>query len=176
MFSTIRRGTLLWAPHRLHATGRGAARHYPRDISPFSAILEPTDQAYADLAADLPGTEARLFRPEDEPLPPGWEDLGRFPILQMVATRAPDWDDASVSTLSSADVAAMMDLVALTQPGPFGPRTPLLGRYIGIWDGDRLIALAGERLRVPGHVELSAICVHPEAQGQGPWRPGWCGG
>jgi ribosomal protein S18 acetylase RimI-like enzyme len=27
--------------------------------------------------------------------------------------------------------------------------------------------MAGERLRLPGHVELSAICVHPEAQGQG---------
>jgi ribosomal protein S18 acetylase RimI-like enzyme len=27
--------------------------------------------------------------------------------------------------------------------------------------------MAGERLRVPGHVELSAICVHPEARGKG---------
>ncbi len=27
--------------------------------------------------------------------------------------------------------------------------------------------MAGERLRLPGHVELSAICVHPDAQGRG---------
>ena len=27
--------------------------------------------------------------------------------------------------------------------------------------------MAGERLRVPGYVELSAICVHPEARGKG---------
>lgn len=158
----------LAGPHRLHATGRGGARHYPRDIAPFSAISEPTEQAYADLAADLSaGTEARLFRPEEEPLPAGWDDVGRFPMLQMVATRVPDRDDASVSTLSSDDGADMLDLVTVSQPGPFGPRTPLLGRYIGVRDGHRLVAMAGERLRVPGHVELSAICVHPEARGRG---------
>lgn len=158
----------LAGPHRLHAIGRGAARHYPRDVAPFSAILEPTDQAYADLAADLPaGAEARLFRPTEEPLPPGWDDVGRFPMLQMVATRTPEGDDDAVSPLSSDDAGAMLDLVALAQPGPFGARTPLLGRYLGAWSGNRLVAMAGERLRVAGHVELSAICVHPEAQGQG---------
>jgi len=158
----------LAGPHRLHAIGRGAARHYVRDIASFSAILEPTEQAYADLAADLPpDTEARLFRPTEEPLPPGWDDVGRFPMLQMVATRVPDEDDFAVSALSPADASAMLDLVALARPGPFGPRTPLLGHYLGVWDGHRLVGMAGERLRVPGHVELSAICVHPEARGQG---------
>jgi ribosomal protein S18 acetylase RimI-like enzyme len=158
----------LVGPHRLHATGRGAARHYAPDISLFSAIREPSDQAYADLAADLPPrTEARLFRPTDEPLPAGWDDVFRLPMLQMMATRAPGGDEGEPSMLSLDDAAAMMDLVALTEPGPFGPRTPLLGRYFGVRDGPRLIALAGERLRVPGHVELSAICVHPEARGRG---------
>ena len=47
----------------------------------------------------------------------------------------------------------MLALVAATAPGPFGRRTPLLGRYLGIRDGGRLVAMAGERLRVPGHVE-----------------------
>jgi hypothetical protein len=62
----------LTGPHRAHALGRGAARHYPRDIAPFSAFVEPTEQAYADLAADLTAnTEARLFRPSVEPLPAG---------------------------------------------------------------------------------------------------------
>jgi ribosomal protein S18 acetylase RimI-like enzyme len=158
----------LVGPHRLHATGHGAARHYPRDIAPFSGILEPTEQAYADLAAGLPArTEARLFRPKEEPLPSGWDQVGRFPMLQMVATRAPDGDASATSELSSGDAAVMMDLVSVSQPGPFGPRTPLLGRYLGVRDGQRLFAMAGERLRVPGYVELSAICVHPDARGRG---------
>jgi ribosomal protein S18 acetylase RimI-like enzyme len=100
-------------------------------------------------------------------MPDGWEELGRFPMLQMVASGGSNGSDSVASLLSMADIAAMMDLVAATKPGPFGPRTPLLGRYLGIWHGDRLVAMAGERLRAPGHVELSAICVHPEARGKG---------
>lgn len=158
----------LTGPHRAHALGRGAARHYPRDMAPFSAIAEPSERAYADLAADLPiNTEARLFRPCVEPLPDGWEELDRFPMLQMVASGVSNGGDIAASLLSAADTAAMADLVAAAKPGPFGPRTPLLGRYLGIWQGNRLVAMAGERLRVPGHVELSAICVHPDARGKG---------
>ena len=157
----------LTGPHRGHAIGNGRARHYPRDMAPFSAIAEPTEAAYADLAADLPAnTEARLFRPGEEPVPRGWEELDCFPMLQMVASGVPDGGDTVGSLLSPADTAAMMDLVAATRPGPFGSHTPLLGRYLGVWHEGRLVAMAGERLRVPGHVELSAICVHPEARGK----------
>jgi ribosomal protein S18 acetylase RimI-like enzyme len=158
----------LAGPHRGHAIGNGLARHYPRDMAPFSSIAEPTEAAYADLAVDLPAnTEARLFRPAEEPLPRGWEELDCFPMLQMVASGGSHGNNSTASLLSMADISAMMDLVAVAKPGPFGPRTPLLGRYLGIWQGDRLVAMAGERLRVPGHVELSAICVHPEARGKG---------
>ena len=158
----------LTGPHHTHAFGRGMARHYPRDIAPFSAIAEPAEQAYADLAADLPAnTEARLFRPFVEPLPDRWKELDRFPMLQMVAGGPSNGSDIATSSLTAADTAAMMDLVAVAKPGPFGARTLLLGRYLGIRDGNRLVAMAGERLRVPGHVELSAICVHPEARGKG---------
>jgi ribosomal protein S18 acetylase RimI-like enzyme len=163
----------LAGPHRAHAVGRGLALHYPRDMAPFSAIAEPSAEAYADLAADLPPqTEARLFRPSEEPLPPGWEQLDAFPMLQMVAAAAPSPDASAVvslseALLSEADGPAMMELVAAAKPGPFGPRTPALGRYLGIRRAGRLVAMAGERLRVPGHVELSGICVHPEARGRG---------
>lgn len=158
----------LEGPHRQHALGGGLARHYPRDIAPFSAIAEPSAAAYADLAADLPaGTEARLFRPQVEPLPDGWEETNRFAMLQMVASRQPEQGGSPVTVLSHADAAAMLDLVAATEPGPFGKRTALLGHYVGIRHGDRLVAMAGERLRVPDHVELSAICVQPKARGKG---------
>ena len=69
--------------------------------------------------------------------------------------------------LGAEDVAAMRELTAIAEPGPFGPRTHELGRYLGIRRDGRLLAMAGERLRLPGHVELSAICVHPDGRGQG---------
>jgi len=158
----------LVGPHCAHAVGRGSARHYPRDMAPFSAILEPSDSAYADLAVDLPqGIEARLFRPHEEPVPGAWQQLDCFPMLQMCASMMPRQLSEMGTLLSEADSRAMADLVAIAKPGPFGPRTPLLGRYLGVRDGDRLLAMAGERMRLPGYVELSAICVHPEARGRG---------
>ena len=158
----------LVGPHCAHAVGRGSARHYLRDMAPFSAILEPSDSAYADLAVDLPPSmEVRLFRPHEEPLPAGWQQLDCFPMLQMCASMMPRQLSEVGTLLSEADSRAMVDLVAIAKPGPFGPRTPLLGRYLGVRDGDRLLAMAGERMRLPGYVELSAICVHPEARGRG---------
>jgi ribosomal protein S18 acetylase RimI-like enzyme len=158
----------LTGPHRAHAIVRGRARHYPRDMAPFSAIAEANAEAYADLALDLPpGTEARLFRPFEEELPRGWEQIDCFPMLQMIATAVPEAAIDSVVVLGEADIPAMMDLVAVAKPGPFGRRTPALGRYLGVRDGDGLVAMAGERMHLPGYVELSAICVHPQARGRG---------
>ena len=154
--------------HRSHAMGRGLARHYPRDMAPFSAIVERSDAAYADLAVDLPpGTEARLFRTYEEPLPSGWQQLDCFPMLQMVARGAPQRVSKAGVLLSEVDTRAMTELAEIAKPGPFGSRTPLLGRYLGVREGDHLLAMAGERMRLPGYVELSAICVHPDARGRG---------
>jgi hypothetical protein len=76
----------LIGPHAEHAIGQGLARHYPRDIAPFSAIADATADAYADLAIHLPtGLEARLFRPTEEPAPAGWETVSARQIVQMVA-------------------------------------------------------------------------------------------
>jgi predicted GNAT family acetyltransferase len=64
----------------------------------------------------------------------------------------------------------MMALADAAKPGPFGPRTVLLGAYIGVRHRTtgRLLAMAGERFRLgAGYVELSAICAHPEARRQG---------
>jgi ribosomal protein S18 acetylase RimI-like enzyme len=158
----------LAGPHRVHAAGRGLALHYPLDITPFSALAEPSMPAYADLAADLPPrTEARLFRPSEESLPQGWEQIDAFPMLQMIASDAPSADIGRTALLQESNGPAMMELVSAARPGPFGLRTPVLGRYLGVWHEGRLIAMAGERLRVPGHVELSGICVHPDARGKG---------
>lgn len=158
----------LAGPHRYHAVGRGLARHYPREMAPFSAIAESSEAAYADLAVDLPpGTEARLFRSHEEPLPRGRRQLDCFPMLQMVASGPPNGVAKTGAALSEADSRAMGDLVEISKPGPFGPQTPRLGQYLGVREGDRLLAMAGERQRLLGYVELSAICVHPEARGRG---------
>ena len=69
--------------------------------------------------------------------------------------------------LTLANVPAMMELAKLTEPGPFRERTFELGNFYGIVAGDRLLAMAGQRMRVPGFVEVSAVCTHPDARGRG---------
>lgn len=163
----------LVGPHAALAIGDGLARHYPRDMVPFSAIAEPSDAAYRDLARDLPnGIEARLFRPTREPAPRGWEAISARPILQMVLDRdppphrpSPAGDD--IRALSSADETAVLDLAEVAKPGPFDRRTVELGRFVGLVRDGSLVAMAGERLRLPGLVELSAIAVRPADRGRG---------
>ncbi len=61
----------------------------------------------------------------------------------------------------------MVELATLTKPGPFGTRTHELGVYLGIRHEGKLVAMAGERLKVPGYTEVSAVCTHPEHTGRG---------
>ncbi len=65
------------------------------------------------------------------------------------------------------DVPEMVALAELTKPGPFGTRTRELGEYLGIRKTKRLVAMAGERLHLPGYTEVSAVCTHPDFQGRG---------
>jgi GNAT superfamily N-acetyltransferase len=164
----------LVGPHAGFAIGRRAARRYERYVAPFSAIAEPTAAAYADLAADLPArVEARLFRPTEEPTPEGWETTSARPIMQMVwdgpSLPPPLAGEAGIVRLGRDDIAKMLALVDAARPGPFEPRTIELGNYVGVRDAatGRLVAMAGERFRLPLYVELSAIAVHPEARGRG---------
>jgi predicted GNAT family acetyltransferase len=72
-----------------------------------------------------------------------------------------------IEELTEADVPAMLALAGATKPGPFGPRTIELGRYIGIRHEGTLIAMAGERMRLAGFTEISAVCVDPAHRGRG---------
>lgn len=168
----------LCGPHRGFALQNGLAAHYPREMSVFSAIAEPSAQAYADLAQGLaPGSEARLVRHTVDPLPEGWEQLNAIPLLQMLAAHFDRQvvDGPAVTELGPQHLAAVTALIDLTQPGPFGPRTLEMGRFFGVFDeagangpaGSRLLAMAGERMNLPGYLEMSAICTHPDARGRG---------
>jgi ribosomal protein S18 acetylase RimI-like enzyme len=160
----------LSGPHRSFAVRHGLALHYPREVTVFSAIADASAQAFADLALGLPpDTEARLVRASIEPLPDGWQVVNDIPLLQMelCAFDGQQHEGPPIVTLGPQERDAAMALVELTQPGPFGPRTLEMGHYIGVFEQGRLLAMAGERLRLDTHVELSAICTHPSARGRG---------
>jgi predicted GNAT family acetyltransferase len=72
-----------------------------------------------------------------------------------------------IVALGAADIPEMLSLASVTQPGPFSARTIELGRYIGIRRQGVLVAMAGERMRLDGFTEISAVCVAPAYRGHG---------
>lgn len=160
----------LGGPQAQFALKRPHARRLDAEIGPFFAIEEPSDKAYRDIG-DLLGKspEARLFRPEVEPAPPGWSKTFEKPIVQMILPGAASLASvpSSIIELGPGDRPAMLELAERAKPGPFLARTPELGTYLGLHDGDKLIAMAGERLRLPGWVEISAVAVDPDYRGKG---------
>lgn len=98
---------------------------------------------------------------------PGWVVLDVSPLPQMVCRQLRPAPKVDAIELTMDDVPDMLELVALAQPGPFLPRTIILGRYLGIREEGRLVAMAGQRLHLPGYCEVSAVCTHPGYRGRG---------
>ena len=88
--------------------------------------------------------------------------------MQLVETdRLRTQPDEEAVVLGADDVPDMLALVERSRPGPFLPRTSLMGRYVGIRRGGHRVALAGERLQPEGWTEISAVTTDPEHRGQG---------
>ena len=150
------------------ALGGDLARRFKPDINRFAAARDESEESLAALA-DLvgPGDDA-VYVVQVAPIvvPPGLEVVKQAQVVQMIATQALA-PDAELQVLGDEDAPEMLELATLTEPGPFLTRTHTMGRFIGIRMAGRLAAMAGERMRFPGHVEVSGVCTHPDFRGQG---------
>lgn len=159
----------LGTSHLRFAESSGPARRFIPSVSPLAGLERPDLAGFAALASlASPGESAALFL--DEPVDPGprWTVTRQAGLLQMVHAGAPPpAADRPFVELGGADAAEMLALATLTKPGPFDERTRELGDFIGVRDGGKLVAMSGERLRVPGFTEISAVCTHPDHLGRG---------
>jgi predicted GNAT family acetyltransferase len=149
------------------------ARRFLPEVSPLAAFREPTPEGYESLAG-LVGARGTIGLFLDTPYQAraGWSLVAGAPMPEMVfdGTSVPlsrSASDPEIVELSAVEVPDMMELTALTKPGPFNKRTHELGTYLGIRRQGKLVAMAGERLKIPGYTEVSAICTHPEHTGRG---------
>jgi predicted GNAT family acetyltransferase len=146
----------------------GDARRYPPEVAPFAGLRENTPSAFADLwALVAPGERVALLSTAPLELPDDWPVVMERWIDQMVCESPASTGAVAFAELGAADVAEMLALTQLTQPGPFAARTVELGRYIGVRVDGRLAAMAGERMRPEGCTEISAVCTHPDFAGRG---------
>uniref|UniRef100_A0AAU2JMN8 GNAT family N-acetyltransferase n=1 Tax=Streptomyces sp. NBC_00049 TaxID=2903617 RepID=A0AAU2JMN8_9ACTN len=163
----------VWAalvgPHRGFAEHgpAGLAARYVADATPFAALADPADpRAWADLAA-LAGPGEGVWVTGLLTPPADWETVLSVPGVQLDGRGVRAEAAPEAVRLGRDDVPEMLELVELTQPGPFLDRTVELGTYLGIRHEGRLVAMAGERMRPTGWSEISAVCTHPEHRGRG---------
>ncbi|HLM19554.1 MAG TPA: GNAT family N-acetyltransferase [Acidimicrobiia bacterium] len=155
--------------HHEFAEREGQAARYDPDVSVFAGLGDDTAAGWRDLQAVVGSNGiAVLFRAEMPQLPAAWTRLHGGRGHQMVLGELATVDvPPTARALGPEDVGEMLALVELTNPGPFAVRTIELGGYVGVFDGDRLVAMAGQRLAPPGFREVSAVCTHPDFRGRG---------
>jgi ribosomal protein S18 acetylase RimI-like enzyme len=149
--------------------GDARARRYRPEINLFAAAAEPTDDC-AGAVADFLDGGGPIGLVEASPFPPirGARIEKQAIVHQMVAPGSPGMaEDFPYQVLGDADAAEMLALATLTAPGPFFAETHRMGHFIGVREGGRLVAMAGQRMRVPGFTEVSAVCTHPDFRGRG---------
>ena len=156
--------------HAEYALSSGLACCYPADAAPFAAVAAPTAEAFRSLATLRQRGEVAALIGTPTDIGEEWELVMQIALVQMIYEGAPveaiTGEDAIV-TLTPADIPAILELIDLTRPGPFFPRTSELGHYVGIWQNGRLAAMAGQRLYFPNYHEISAVCTHPDFQRRG---------
>jgi ribosomal protein S18 acetylase RimI-like enzyme len=152
------------------AIGNESVKYFPKDISPFVGTKEISQENFDILHDIIPfDTVSAFIAPYDIVIPEQWTVVQPLMVWQMV------YDDAATPAavtqefipLTKQHIPQMLALTQLTNPGPFSERTIDFGYYLGIFDGDRLVAMAGQRMNPTPYAEISAVCTHPDYLGRG---------
>lgn len=150
--------------------GSGNVRFFNADVSPFAGFSIDNKAGFNELHQQLPQGRNILFASRQLIEPPkGWQQIVAIEGLQFVFPHNVPADAHALqpTPLSVQHVDEMIELTALTKPGPFGKRTIEFGHYYGFFENDRLAAMAGQRLHVGNYTEISAVCTHPQHLGKG---------
>jgi len=159
----------LSGPHAKFATGEGAVRRYAPGFSPIVGFEDPHHPDFETLAKYCEPGDFFYTDIWSGAAPPGWRIDKDARMWKMVWQAPMPGEDTAPDAipLRPEHASQAMELAKLTNPGPFGIRTPELGEYFGYFDGGRLIAMAGERMCAGNLHEVSGICTHPDFQGRG---------
>lgn len=158
----------LAGPQARFARGTPVARRFARDFSPIVAFADAQSPDFAALAPHCEVGERFYCDGWTGRVPDGWRLDVDATMYKMVWEGAiPDDDAPEARPLDARHAAQALELARLTRPGPFGPKTIELGDYFGVFDGARLLAMAGERALACGWREISGVCTQPDQQGRG---------
>lgn len=151
----------------------GDVGRYRSDIAPFGAMKEFNETNFKKLCDFiLPGEKVAISSLEEIKVDESkWMMVKHFPCCQMVyeypVKSFVTKNSHLVVPLTDEHIPQMLELTALTKPGPFLQRTIDFGNYFGIFIDGRLAAMTGQRMHPTPYLEVSAVCTHPDFQGHG---------
>jgi len=151
------------------AFGSEQARYFDGEVSPFAALSENTEDNFKLLYSLLPRSVMLFVTPVEMAFSDQWTVSQYIRGLQMVhdGSEIPDESKHGLIPLTYEHVPQMLELTKLTNPGPFASRTIDFGHYHGVFEGDKLVAMTGQRMHPFGYAEVSAVCTHPSHTGKG---------
>ena len=151
------------------AIGNDKALRMLAEYGHFAAAADDSIESGAALSALVPANDLTWFcEVANRAPPPGTVVLDSGSAVQMIAQHVdPAHPDFEFVDLTDADAAEMRQLADIARPGPFLARTHQLGNFVGVKEDGRLLAMAGERLKLDGFTELSAVCTLPDHRGRG---------
>lgn len=146
---------------------------YQENIAPFVGLREMNEKNLSALHALIPeGRKVAISHHGYIPLDANqWQVMQQMDCCQMVYEYPVDSFDtaqsASIVLLTEEHIPQMLELTALTKPGPFLQRTIEFGNYFGLFINGRLAAMTGQRMHPVPYMEVSAVCTHPDFRGKG---------
>jgi ribosomal protein S18 acetylase RimI-like enzyme len=150
--------------------GDAEVSYFDSEVSPFVGMQDWGDEAQLNALEKLPsGRSWFVMREGGVKFIDDFVQVITIPLYQMVCQdfKSNLLSEVDVRQLGKDHLDEMLSLTALTKPGPFMSRTMEFGNYKGLFVGERLVSMAGERLHVEGHTEVSAVCTHPDHVGKG---------
>jgi len=160
----------LQTAHKGFALGTGTIKKYPADILPIFGCEDPAAAKLSKIEPWVAINEKLFIVGALPPVPANWKLEAKLDCVQMICPdgiQAKFEHKAEIVLLTEKDSQQMLELIEMVQPGYFYKSTPILGQYYGIKKDKQLVAMAGERLRITGFTEVSAVCTHPAHTGKG---------
>nr|WP_041383597.1 GNAT family N-acetyltransferase [Sphingopyxis alaskensis] len=153
------------------AEGDARALRIDRGYGVFGVAADTGAAAQAALAALVPDDgELWIVEGDPWPVPPGVREVRRAVLAQMVADGpppAPRDGEPPIVALHDSDAPEMAALADHAKPGPWGPATHRYGPFFGVREDGRLLAMAGQRMLMPGMAEVSGVATWADCRGRG---------
>ena len=153
--------------HEKQALNFGEMKFYDPDYCSFGGFAEVENTASA--LAEYSKLSSGFFIFGAKPILPNSLKLkNELVCLQMIIdSKIEENLQDEIVALKEAHLDDLLGLVKIVYPEYFKQKTASLGDYFGIYKNNQLVAITGERMRMDGFIEVSAVITHPDHTGKG---------